>query len=119
MKLFLKRVTSFGTTNARKDFLSFTFKTIIYILVALILGHYTDKIVLKCRTNKIFGKNILYYILLQTAINIVTLYLLILLFPSFISEFQTTISGLYFVTLYFAIQKDYITMLQQYMNRFL
>lgn len=118
MPQIFKRATSFGTTRARKDLLSFALKTLIYIIVALILGDFTDRLVLKCRTNKVFGKNIFYYILLQTAINIVTLYVFKKFFPEFMREFQTTVSGIYFVTLYFEMQTNYIVMLKRYMNIF-
>lgn len=118
MKLIFKRATSFGTTHANKDLLSFALKTLIYIIAALILGVYTDKLVLKCRANKVFGKEIVYYILLQTAINIATFYLLIIFFPDFMHEFQTTVSGVYFVTLYFSMQENYTSMLKRYMSIF-
>lgn len=117
--LIFTRATDFGTVRSRKDLFSFTLKTFIYIIVALILGDYTDKIVLKCRTNKVFGENMRYYILLQTTINILTLYLFILFFPGFMSEFQSTMPGVYFVTLYFGMQTNYMSMLKKFMNTFM
>lgn len=118
MKLFkiIDRTTDFGTIRSRNDLFSFTMKIFIYIIPAVILGHFTDISVKKFRINKVFGKDILYYILFQTIFNIVTLYLFILFLPKFMSEFQTTLSGGYFIVLYFSMQTNYIDMLKEYMN---
>lgn len=112
----IDRATDFGTLRSRNDLLSFTLKIIVYIIPAVILGHFTDITVKKYRTHNVFGKNIIYYILLQTIFNIVTLYLFILFLPRFMSEFQTTISGGYFIVLYFSMQTNYIYMLKEYIN---
>jgi hypothetical protein len=118
MELFkiIDRATDFGTLRSRNDLLSFTLKIMVYIIPAVILGHSTDITVKKNRTHNVFGKDIIYYILLQTIINIVTLYLFILFLPRFMSEFQNTISGGYFIVLYFSMQTNYIDMLKEYMN---
>ena len=112
----IDRTTDFGTLRYRNDLLSFTLKIIIYIIPAVILGHFTDISVQKSETRKIFGEDIILYILLQTIINIVTLYLFILFLPKFMSEFQTTMAGGYFIVLYFSLQTNYINMLKEYMN---
>ena len=118
MKLskIIDRTTDFGTLRSRNDLLSFTLKIMIYIIPAVILGHFTDIAIKKIRTHNVFGKVIIYYILLQTIFNIVTLYLFILFLPKFTREFQTTVSGVYFIVLYFSIQPNYIDMLKEYMN---
>lgn len=90
----------------------------MYIIPALILGNYTDIAVQKIKMNKLFGVGIIYYILFQTIINIVTLYLFILFLPKFMSEFQSTVSGGYFIVLYFGMQTNYINMLKKYMNSY-
>ena len=118
MKLskIINRSTDFGTIRSRNDLISFTLKIMIYIIPAVILGHFTDIAIKKIKTHNIFGKNIMYYILLQTMFNIVTLYLFTLFLPKFTSEFQTTVSGGYFGVLYFSMQVNYIDMLKEYMN---
>ena len=118
MKLskIIDRATDFGTLRSRNDLLSFTLKIMVYIIPAVILGHFTDITVKKFRTHTVFGKVITNYILLQTILNIVTLYLFILFLPRFMSEFQTTVSGGYFIVLYFSMQTNYIDMLKEYMN---
>ncbi len=86
----------------------------VYIVPAVILGHSTDIAVKKMRFDKVFGEVTIYYILFQTLFNIVTLYLFILFLPNFMSEFQQTISGGYFIVLYFGMQTNYIDMLKEY-----
>lgn len=108
--------TDFGTLRSRNDLLSFTLKIMMYIIPSVILGHLTDIVIKKFKTHNVFGKVIIYYILLQTIFNIVTFYLFILFLPKFTSEFQTTVSGGYFSVLYFSMQPNYINMLKEYMN---
>lgn len=121
MKLnkIIDRSTDFGTFRSRNDLISFTLKIIFYIIPALILGHSTDIVVQKMMNYNSLGNDIIYYILFQTMLNIVTLYLFILCLPKFISEFQVTISGGYFIVLYFGMQTNYIVLLKKYMNWFI
>ena len=65
----IKRATDFGTLRSRKNFFSFALKCIFYIIPAIILGNYTDTRIEKLKQYKIFGDNDMYYILLQTFIN--------------------------------------------------
>ena len=106
----------FGSTRSRSNIFSFTIKILFYIIPAIILGHYTDTMVVNFKYDKTIGSSLIYYILLQTFIIISTLYLLIKYFNDYMSEFQSTISGIYFVVLYFGIQINYIHMLNEYMK---
>lgn len=109
----IDQATDFGTLRSRNDLLSFTLKIMVYIIPAIILGHYID---VNFKHKRMKDNRIMYYIFLQTIINIVILYLFILLLPRFISEFQMTISGGYFVVMYFSMQINYINMIKEYMN---
>lgn len=111
----IEHATDFGSFRSRNHLFPFMLKIIMYIIPALILGHYTDVIVKKMKTHKTLGENELYYILYQSLINVVTLYIFVLFLPDFASEFQRTISGGYFVVLYFGMQTNYIEMLKEYM----
>ncbi len=62
------------------------------------------------------GDNILYYILLQTLINIATLYIILILLANYTSEFQVSLAGGFFSVLYFGIQTNYILMIKEYIN---
>jgi hypothetical protein len=114
----IHRATNFGTTCSRENFLSFTLKIIFYIIPAVLLGFYTDRLVRRLREEKRYGSHIISYILLQTLIDITTLYLLLLLVSSYMGEFQTTIAGSYFIVLYFGIQMNYIHMIHMYIRSF-
>ena len=110
----IERATDFGTFRSRDNFFSFALKIVLYIIPAVILGNYTDKSIKKLQENKVLGENTLYYILLQTFIVITTQYLFLTFLLQFISEFQTTIAGSYFIVLYFGIQTNYIRMIKEY-----
>lgn len=112
----IEHATDFGSFRSRIHLFPFLLKIIMYIIPALILGHYTDVIVKKIKSRKTLGDNELYYIIYQSLINVVTLYVFILFLPDFASEFQRTISGGYFVVLYFGMQTNYIEMLKEYMH---
>lgn len=118
MKLsdIIQRATDFGTLRSRDNFFSFTLKILFYIIPAVILGNYTDIIIKRLQKDKVFGGNILYYILLQTLIVISTLYLILIFLSDFISEFQVTIAGGYFIVLYFGMQTNYISMIKEYIS---
>jgi type III secretory pathway component EscS len=112
----IQRATDFGTLRSRDNFFSFTLKILFYIIPAVILGNYTDIIVKRLQEYKTLGENTLYYILIQTFIIISTLYFILKFLSDFISEFQVTIAGGYFIVLYFGMQTNYISMIQEYIN---
>lgn len=118
MKLIniIERATDFGTLRSRKHFFAFVLKIFIYIIPATILGNFTDETVKKMKNEKILGETLLHYIIIQTFIIITTLYLFLLYLSEFISEFQASIAGSYFIVLYFGMQTNYIHMIKQYMN---
>lgn len=115
MKLFdiIERATDFGTLRSRDNFFSFTLKILLYIIPAVILGNYTDITIKILHENKVLGDNILYYILIQTLIVISTQYLFLAFLSKFISEFQLTFAGSYFIVLYFGMQTNYIRMIKE------
>jgi len=118
MKLsdIIQRATDFGTLRSRDNFFSFTLKILLYIIPAVILGNYTDITVKKLKEDNTLGNNTLLYILIQTLIVISTMYIILKLLSEFISEFQVTIAGGYFIVLYFGMQTNYIDMIQEYIH---
>jgi undecaprenyl pyrophosphate phosphatase UppP len=111
-----ERATDFGTLRSRENFFSFTLKILIYIIPAVILGNYTDNIIKRVQEYKAFGDNKIYYILIQTLIIILTQYIFLEFSLKFISEFQVTIAGGYFIVLYFAMQTNYFDMIKDYIR---
>lgn len=111
----IERATDFGTFRSRDNFFSFTLKILLYIIPAVILGNYTDVIIKRIQDYNILGDNTLCYILLQTLIVITTQYLFIVYLLKFASEFQITISGGYFIVLYFSVQTNYVSMIKEFL----
>lgn len=112
----IQRATDFGTLSSRHNFFSFILKILFYIVPAAILGNYTDLIVKTLKNDQVLGDNILYYIMLQTVLIVLTMYIIILYLSDYIREFHITIAGTYFIVLYFGIQTNYIKMIKEYMN---
>lgn len=118
MKLFniFERATDFGSFRSRENFFSFALKCVFYIVPAVILGNYVDTRMQILKENKTFGDYALYYILLETLINILILYLILLFLANYTSEFQVTLAGGFFSVLYFGIQTNYMYMIKEYIN---
>jgi hypothetical protein len=112
----IQRATDFGSFRSNDNFFSFTLKILLYIIPAVLLGNYTDITVEKLLRYKTLGENTLHYILLQTLIIISTMYVILKVMSNFISEFQVTIAGGYFIVLYFGIQTNYMYMIHDYMR---
>lgn len=119
MKLLLdifERGTDFGTFRSRENLFSFTIKCIFYIIPAIILGIYTDVTIRRIKKNKILGDYTLYYILLQTLVHILTLYIILIFLSNYTSEFQVSLAGGFFIVLYFGIQTNYLLMIKEYID---
>lgn len=112
----IDRATDFGTLRSRDNFFSFTLKILIYIIPAVILGNYTDNTIKRFQEYKLLGDNKIYYILLQTLIIILTQYIFLAFLLNFVSEFQVTIAGGYFIVLYFGMQTNYFHILKEYIT---
>ena len=112
----LKQGTDFGKFHRKENIFSFSLKCIFYILPATILGNYNDEFVQKIKKNKLLGNNLFFYILIQTFINIIILYIILFLLYAYTSEFQVTLEGGFFSVLYFGIQTNYINMIKEYLN---
>lgn len=112
----LERAVDFGTERSHTNLFSFTLKILFYIIPACILGKYTDKTIKSLQEYKTLGENTLYYILLQTFIIVITFYAILNVFPKFINELQVTIAGVFFGSLYFNMQGNYINMIHSYIQ---
>jgi undecaprenyl pyrophosphate phosphatase UppP len=112
----IERATDFGTLRSRNNFFSFTLKILIYIIPAVVLGNYTDNTIKRVQEYKALGDNKIYYILLQTLIIVITQYIFVAFLLNFMSEFQVTIAGGYFIVMYFGMQTNYFDMIKEYIK---
>ena len=112
----VQRATAFGTFRSRSTFASFALKILFFIVPAVLLGYSTDRGITHLKQEQTLGPTLLSYILAQTLLIIATVYILFVFFTEFMSEFQVTFAGGFFIVLYFGIQLNYIQMIQTYMD---
>jgi len=114
----IERATDFGSRRSKKDFFSFSLKILFYIIPAVILGDYTDTTIQNLRMRREFGDDLIKYIMLQTLIIVFTLYIFVIFLKDFMSEFQKSIAGSFFMLIYFGMQDDYLHMIKDYLAKF-
>lgn len=110
----INRANYFGSSQSINTFSSFTLKIFILIIPAILLGHLTDLFIIKLKNKKIFGYNILNYILLQTLIISITIYLITTFTYNYMNDFQNAIAESYFIVMYYGLQTNYIRMIKEY-----
>jgi hypothetical protein len=109
--------TDFGTFKYRNHFGSFVIKIVSLIVPGIIFGHYIDQYVNKWKTEERFGNQVISYIVLQTFLDIMVVYSLHRLNKKYTEEFQNTFAGLFFVSLFFGMQANYVSNLQQLLGK--
>jgi hypothetical protein len=114
----IERATDFGSRRSRKDIFSFSLKILFYIIPAVILGDYTDTTIQNLRMRREFGDDLIKYIMLQTLVIVLTMYIFIIFLKSFMSEFQKSVAGSFFIVLYFGMQTKYLHMMKEYLAKF-
>jgi len=114
----IERATDFGSRRSKKDIFSFSLKILFYIIPAVILGDYTDTTIQNLKMRREFGDDLIKYIMLQTLIIVFTLYIFVIFLKDFMSEFQKSIAGSFFMLIYFGMQDDYLHMMKEYLARF-
>lgn len=115
LDIFLE-ATRFGTFRSPTNLFAFGLHCIFYIIPAIVLGNFTDIMIQRIKMDNELGDHVFHYIILQTLVNISTLYLILLFLNKYTSEFQVTIAGGFFSVLYFGMQPNYLDMLKEYMN---
>ena len=93
-------------------FLSFTIKFISHSLPSILVGHYLDQGVFYLQREAWLGSLPLSYMLLQISIWMLFFYGLFHMIPLYTSEFQGTLTGIFFVTLFFIVQTNFIKNIQ-------
>lgn len=85
----------------------------ILLLAGIVIGHYLDQSINFTKSKRLFGDNILIYVVLQTVICVFIVYMLLRIHRNYQDDFQNTFSGLFFVSMFYAMQTNYISNLQQ------
>jgi hypothetical protein len=96
--------------SARESFMVLNIKSMMLILPAIVFGHFLDELVEKMNI-----KSKTTSVIIQTLLNIFTIYILHTFLRSYSKEFQLTLAGLFFSALFFGMQTNYISNLKSLM----
>jgi hypothetical protein len=102
---------AFGSDNYT-SMLSFTIRIITLALPGIVLGHYLDQGIYWTQTQKWMGSSAAPYTLIQIVAWILIFYSMLYFIPSYATEFQGTMAGIFFITLFFVVQTNFVTNLQ-------
>jgi len=102
---------AFGSDNYT-SMLSFTIRIITLALPGIVLGHYLDQGIYWTQTQKWMGISAIPYTLAQIMAWILIFYSIFIFASSYAMEFQGTVSGIFFITLFFIVQTNFVTNLQ-------
>jgi len=98
-------------------FLSFTIKFMSHSLPAIFAGHYLDQGIYYIQREKYLGRSATVYMILQVFAWMFLFYGLFHMLPLYASEFQGTLTGIFFVTLFFVVQTNFIKNTQTVLGR--
>jgi hypothetical protein len=105
--------------EAVSDIIPFSLKFLSFVVPAALLGHIIDQIVLVIKRRKIFGadrKALIGYLLVQLMMWLLLFFGFYNLTPGYAREFQGTAAGIFFIALFFAVQTNFVDMLQKVLN---
>jgi hypothetical protein len=98
-------------------FLSFTIKFVSHSFPAIIVGHYLDQGIYYVQREKYLCNLTLSYTMLHIDAWMILFYGLFHLLPSYAAEFQGTLTGIFFITLFFIVQTNFITNIQTVLGK--
>lgn len=105
----IKEGLTFGNDNHNKHFLSFFIKSISYTLPAMIMGIVVDKFVFSLQEKNKLGKNKWCYVMFQLILNVMVLFTCLKFISyNYAYEFQNTLPGMFFSTLFFGVQFKWV-----------
>ena len=94
-------------------FLGFAGRYLLLCAPAVIFGHLIDQLVEHAQVNEWLGRRPGVYLVAQTLVWLVFFYIVVRWFPHYAWEFQSTYAGMAFGTLFFTVQDNYVTNLQE------
>jgi len=98
-------------------FLSFTIKFVSHSFPAIIVGHYLDQGIYYIQRENYLGNLTISYMTLQIVAWMILFYGLFHLLPFYAAEFQGTLTGIFFVALFFVVQTNFITNIQTVLGK--
>lgn len=105
--------------EAVSDIVPFTVKFLWFVVPAILLGHVVDQGVSVLQRRKIFGHDrtgLVGYLLVQLVAWLLLFFGFYNLIPNYAREFQGTAAGIFFIALFFAVQTNFVDMLQKVLN---
>jgi hypothetical protein len=105
--------------EAVADFFPFTIKFMWFVIPAILLGHTIDQGVSVLRRRETLGKDrkgLGSYLLIQLLIWLLLFFFFYNFTPNYAREFQGTAAGIFFIALFFAVQTNFVDMLQNVLN---
>lgn len=103
---------TFGTQN-HSAFIPFTVKFLALALPGIALGHYLDQGVYWTQKRRLLGSTSLAYLSLQISAWVILFYALFQFAATYAAEFQSSVAGIFFVALFFTVQTNFVTNLQE------
>jgi hypothetical protein len=94
-------------------FLGFAMRYLLLCLPAVFFGHVIDQLVEHAQVNEWLGRRPGFYLIAQTIVWLIFFYVVVRWFPHYAWEFQSTYAGMAFGTLFFTVQDNYVTNLQE------
>lgn len=101
----------FGIPNSRNEtFAQLNARSMSFIVPGILLGHYLDKSIAK------LSLGLKQSVALQTFLNIAIIFTINKISFEYAKEFQITFAGLFFSSLYFGMQTNYIENIKSILN---
>jgi hypothetical protein len=109
----IKEGLTFGNESHNNSFLAFFVKSLSYTLPAMIMGVLVDKFVSNLQKKEKLGTNKWCYVMFQLVLNVLVLFACLRIISyKYASEFQNTLPGMFFSTLFFGVQFKWIQNLE-------
>lgn len=101
----------FGIQNSRDEtFVQLNVRSMSFIVPGILLGHYLDKAISRLNLDTKHA------VALQTFLNIAVIFTINKISFEYAKEFQITFAGLFFSSLYFGMQTNYIENIKTLLN---
>ncbi len=117
MRLPLYDSFHFGKSAGRKPFFIFLFKTLFFILPAILISHLLDEFMNSLYNKTDYDSIHVIMLVIHMFLIITVMYVFIIYFENYSYEFQTTIAGSFFIALFFGFQPYFMDHLKYYIRK--